>query len=67
MNKRVFQKPAPAEANSLRRAKFEVPILGTWLPLPLDVEAARKAAPSRYIINTDGKKKMTLNFNKKLS
>ena len=42
MNKRVFKKPAPAEANSLRRADFVVPILGTWLSLPLDVKAARK-------------------------
>ena len=67
MNKRVFQKPAPAEANSLRRADFEVPILGTWLPLPLDVEATRKAEPCCYIISTGGNKKMTLNFNEKLS
>lgn len=42
MNKRVFKKPAPAEANSLRRADFEVPILGIWLPLSLEVKAARK-------------------------
>ncbi len=41
--KRVFKKSAPAEANSLGRADYEVPILGTWLPLPLDVKAARKA------------------------
>jgi hypothetical protein len=42
MNKRVFKKPAPAEAKSLRRADSVVPILGTWLPLPLDVKAARE-------------------------
>lgn len=42
MNKKAFKKPAPAEANSLRRADFVVPILGTWLPLPLDVKAAQE-------------------------
>ncbi len=30
--------PAPAEANPFRRAVFMVPILRTWLPLPLGTE-----------------------------
>ncbi len=41
MNKRVCKKPAPAEANSLRRADFEVPILGTWLPLPHRIDVVK--------------------------
>ena len=67
MNKRVFQKPAPAEANSLRWAYFEVPILGTWLPLPLDAEAGRKTEPLHNLTNTGGNVKMTLKLNGKLS
>jgi hypothetical protein len=67
MNKRVFKKPAPAEANSLRRADFVVPILGTWLPLTLYAEAARKTETWHNLMNTVGNVKMTLKLNGKLS
>lgn len=67
MNKRVFKKPAPAEANSLRRADFEVPILGTWLPLPLYAEAGRKTELWHNRMNTGENGKMTLKLNGKLS
>lgn len=63
MNKRVFKKPAPAEANSLRRADFVVPILRTWLPLPLDAELGRKTGPWHNLMNTGRNIKMTLNLN----
>jgi len=67
MNNTVFQKPASAEANSLRRAYFGVPILGTWLPLPLEAEASWKTDPWHILINTGGNIKMTLKLNEKLS
>jgi len=35
MMKTIYLRPAPAEANSFRRADFAVPILRNWLPLPL--------------------------------
>lgn len=54
MNKRVFN-PSPVEANSPRRADFEVTILKTWLTLPIDVEVIRRNQLWCYIINNDEK------------